>query len=85
MLVMSGTNFGLMLAYKFMGLNLDLYEQDEGGRRHKMEKRFKPQPNCKCRVDGGVLDPNSVRSRAGDTSAVSSCLLPSASCLLDNE
>jgi hypothetical protein len=28
MLVMSDTSFGLMLAYKLMGLNLDLYEQD---------------------------------------------------------
>jgi hypothetical protein len=35
-----------------------------------MEKGFKPQPNCKRRLDGGVLNPSSVRSRAGDFSAV---------------
>jgi hypothetical protein len=43
-----------------------------------MEKGFKPQPNCQRRVDSGVLDPCSVRSRAGDTNAVSSCPLPPA-------
>jgi hypothetical protein len=37
-----------------------------------MEKGFKPQANCQRRVDSGVLDPSSVRSRAGDTNAVSS-------------
>jgi hypothetical protein len=45
-----------------------------------MEKGFKPQSNCKRRVDSGVLDPSSVRSQAGNTSAV--FLLPPALCLL---
>jgi len=38
-------------------------------------------PNCKRRVDGGVLDPCSLWSRASDLESVfppPSCLLPSA-------
>jgi hypothetical protein len=45
-----------------------------------MEKGFKLQPNCKRRVNGEVLDPCSLRSQAGNTSAV--FLLPPALCLL---
>jgi hypothetical protein len=37
-----------------------------------MEKGFKPQQNCKRRVDGGVLDPCSLRSRAGGRGQFSS-------------
>jgi len=59
----------------------------EEGRRQRAEARrnnwmgIQTPSNCEHRVDGGVLDPCSLRSRAEGGASIPFCLLPSALCL----